>query len=57
MNFFEAMGIFGPFIINTSAVPKKLEHSSGELRFIINLDFAKSNYLFKIYFFSVEPSS
>ena len=42
VNFFEAMGIFGPFIINTSAVPKKLEHSGGELRFIINLDFAKS---------------
>ena len=42
VNSFEAIDILGPFFINTSAVPKKLEHSSGVLIFIINLDFAKS---------------
>ena len=40
-NCFEAIGILGPFIINTSAVPKKSLHTLGGTKFIINLDFAK----------------
>ena len=40
-NFFEAIGILGPFIINTSAVPKKSEHTGGGAKFIINLDYSK----------------